>query len=162
MSIRNKAIALAGATLIAGLSHFEGRRLVDYMDRIPVKPTPTACYGHTATAKVGKVRTIAECDAQLRSDLTQVYGPAVLSAIKVEVTQGQFDAMTDFAYNLGIGNFQRSTLLRKVNSSDFTGAALEFEKWHMAGGKDCRIRANGCYGIVDRRLWERHTFESKD
>lgn len=158
MGARNRAIVLAGAVLVAGLSQHEGRPLVDYMDRIPLKPTPTACYGHTATAKVGKVRTPTECTALLRYDLSTVYGPAVLSLVKVDLTQGQYDALTDFTYNLGIGAFKSSTLLRKVNAGDYAGASLEFGKWNRAGGKDCRIRASNCYGIIHRRAWEKAVF----
>ena len=122
-------VVLAGAILVAGLSGFEGRPLVDYMDRIPLKPTPTACYGHTTTAVVGKVRTPAECTELLKRDLSTVYGPAVLRLVKVELTQGQYDALTDFAYNLGINALKNSTLLRKLNAGDVVGASLEFEKW---------------------------------
>lgn len=160
MNPRNRLIALAAATLVSGVSTYEGFAPKDYLDRIPSRPTPTACYGHTAGAKVGTVRTKDECLGMLRQDLTYVYGPAVLDMVKVPITQGQYNALTDFGYNLGLANLRNSTLLRKVNAGDNAGAALEFAKWHNAGGKDCRVRRNGCYGIVERREWERQQYAS--
>jgi lysozyme len=160
MDWRNRALLLAAPVLVAGLTQFEGLRTVGYMDNIPVKPTPTICYGSTTGAVVGARRSVAECNALLKVDLTSKYGPAVLDMVTVELTQGQLDALTDFAYNLGISALRKSTLLKKVNASDFAGAALEFGRYRFAGGKDCRIRANGCYGIVTRRIWERTTFVS--
>jgi GH24 family phage-related lysozyme (muramidase) len=50
-------------------------------------------------------------------------------------TQHQFDAMVDFAYNLGIGNLASSTLLKKYKAGDYAGAALEFGKWNKAAGR---------------------------
>lgn len=153
-------LTLAGAVLLAGLAAHEGRPLVDYMDTLPLKPTPTACYGHTATARVGQVRTPDECTALLKQDLTTVYGPAVIRMVKVPLTQGQYDALTDFAYNLGINALRRSTLLAKVNAGDMHGASLEFDRWMYVGGKDCRIKINNCGGIPKRRAWEKATFLS--
>lgn len=161
MHWRNRFLAMASATLVGGVAVHEGRELTDYWDRIPAKPVATACYGHTATAKVGTKRTVAECDELLRKDLNDVYGPAVLSMVTVPITQGQYNALTDFAYNLGTGALRRSTLLRKVNAGDHEGAAREFAKWKFAGGKDCTVRANGCYGIIERREWERKQYAGK-
>lgn len=160
MDARNRFLALAGAALVAGTASYEGLSLVDYTDRLPAKPVPTACYGHTATAKVGKHRTKVECDALLAYDLTNVYGPAVLNMVNVPITQGQYNALTDFAYNLGIANLRKSTLLRKVNAGDHAGAAREFGKWVYVGGKDCRVRTNNCYGIIGRRQWEAAQYAS--
>ena len=152
---------LGAPVLVTALAGFESLQLVDFYDRIPAKPVPTACYGNITVAKVGTRRTVTECNALLKVDLTTVYGPAVLKAVKVEITQGMLDAMTDFAYNVGIANFQRSTLLRKLNAGDYAGASLEFDKWSFVGKKDCRIKANKCGGIPKRRAWEKGTFLSQ-
>jgi len=71
--------------------------------------------------------------------------------IKVNITQNQFDALTSFAYNVGIGNFINSTLLKKVNEKDFKGASAEFPKWIRANGKVLK-------GLVNRRAKERELF----
>lgn len=153
-------VVTVSAALIGGLKMKEGRALVDYWDNIPAKPVATACYGHTETAKVGTVRTVAECDALLLQDLNNIYVPIVLKYVKVPLTQGQLDALTDFVYNLGEGNFRSSTLLKHVNAGNHEAAALEFEKWYRVGGKDCRIPANKCGGIPKRRAWEKTLYES--
>lgn len=164
MDPRNRMLLAAAPVLVAGLMLFEGKPSDnrDYLDKIPVVPVATACYGHTATAKVGKLRTDTECTKLLHEDLNKIYGPAVLSMVTVPITQGQFNALTDFAYNLGLANLRGSTLLRKLNAGDKAGAAREFMRWRYAGGKDCSVRANGCYGIIKRRLWEQRQFESSD
>jgi lysozyme len=159
MDARNLRLVLAPVALVAGLTTFEGLSRIDYVDNLPARPVATACYGHTATAKVGTVRTKAQCDELLQWDLNYVYGPAVLKMVNVPITQGQYNALTDFAYNLGIEKLRTSTLLRKVNAQDPTAQA-EFMRWVYVGGKDCRIKINNCYGIVGRRQWEATQFAS--
>jgi len=73
--------------------------------------------------------------------------------IKVNITQNQFDALTSFAYNVGIGKFINSTLLRKLNEKDFAGASAEFPKWVRANGKVLK-------GLVNRRAKEQQLFLS--
>lgn len=160
MHWRNKALILGAPVLVSGLAGFESLQLTDFWDRVPAKPVATACYGNTTVAKVGVRRTVTECNAMLKVDLTTIYGPAVLAAVKVPITQGMLDALTDFAYNVGVGNFRSSTLLRKLNAGDYAGASLEFEKWAFVGKKDCRIKANKCGGIPKRRAWEKSVFLS--
>lgn len=159
MDNRNRVV-LAGAVLVAALAGHEGRELVDYWDRLPSKPVATACYGHTATARVGTVRTPEECNALLAHDLNAIYGPAVIRMVTVPITQGQYNALVDFAYNLGIEKLRTSTLLRKLNAGDYAGAEAEFARWVYVGGKDCRVKANKCGGIPKRREWERAQFAS--
>lgn len=70
---------------------------------------------------------------------------------KVRLTPLQEGALLDFVYNVGSGNFRTSTLLRKLNAGDLAGAAAEFAKWNLAGGK---ILA----GLVRRRAAEQALF----
>ena len=58
----------------------------------------------------------------------------VNARLNVEVTQNEFDALVDFAFNCGCGNLNNSTLLKKLNAGDYEGAAQEFLKWDMAAG----------------------------
>lgn len=81
------------------------------------------------------------------------FGSFVNKAVKVKLNQNQFDALVSFAYNLGNGNLQQSTLLKKVNNNDFIGASLEFEKWNKAGGKVLS-------GLTKRRTAEKELFLS--
>ena len=71
--------------------------------------------------------------------------------VKVPVTENQLGALVSFAYNVGLGALQKSTLLRKLNARDYAGAADEFLKWTKAGGKEL-------LGLVRRRKEERELF----
>jgi len=79
------------------------------------------------------------------------YENAVNRYVKVPLTQNQFDALVDFAYNAGTGNLQKSTLLKKLNSGDYEGASKEFDKWVYGGGKKLG-------GLVTRRAAEKALF----
>jgi lysozyme len=72
---------------------------------------------------------------------------AVLRLIKVSLTDGQFDALVSFTFNLGGGALQRSTLRRKVNREEHTDVPVEFMKWVWAGGKKLK-------GLIRRRSAE--------
>lgn len=71
--------------------------------------------------------------------------------VKVVLTQCQFDALIDFVYNLGCTSFRNSTLLKKLNMSDFEGAANEFGEWIYCDGKVLP-------GLVTRRAKEKELF----
>lgn len=129
------------------IKRFEGLRLEAYRDSVSI---PTIGYGHTHGVKMGDVITGAQADAFLREDL-QVAELTINTNVKVKLTQGQFDALASFVFNLGLGNFVKSTLLKKLNTGDYAGAADEFGKWVNAGGKKLP-------GLVKRRAAEREVF----
>ena len=115
------------------LKHFEGLRLKAYRDPVGVW---TIGYGHTGPdVYEGLVWSQAQADKALRDRLQREFVPGVLAAIKRNLTQGELDAMVDLAYNVGVGAFQGSTLVRKFNAGDTQGAADEFLRWDKAGGK---------------------------
>jgi lysozyme len=93
-----------------------------------------------------------EIDEILRKDLTR-FEQGVLRLIKVKLTQGQFDALVSFSFNVGLGNLQNSTLRMKLNRGDYDGAAEQFLVWTKAGGKVLK-------GLVIRRTHEKEMFES--
>ena len=76
---------------------------------------------------------------------------AVGRLIKVPLTQGQYDSLVSFSFNLGSGALQSSTLRLKLNRSDYEGAAEEFPRWVFAGGRKLK-------GLVKRRYAERQLF----
>jgi lysozyme len=109
--------------------------------------------GHTGPdVKPGMKITQAQSDALLSADLAK-FEKAVMNAVKVPLTQNQFDALVSFTYNLGEGNLRSSTLLKRVNAGDMAGAAAEFAKWNKAGGK---VLA----GLTKRRAAEAALFRS--
>jgi lysozyme len=87
-------------------------------------------YGVTPTT----VWTQPQADSTLVSDLTWVESE-VNRLVIVPLTQGEFDALCSFVYNVGAGNFEESTLLRLLNNKDYSGAAAQFQLWDHAGGK---------------------------
>ena len=93
-----------------------------------------------------------EIDEILRKDLNR-FEKGVLRLIKVPLTQGQFDALVSFSFNVGLGNLQNSTLRMKLNRGDYEGAAEQFLVWTKAGGKVLK-------GLVIRRTHEKEMFES--
>ncbi len=99
-----------------------------------------------------RVLTAEEIDEILRKDLER-FEQGVLRLIKVPLTQGQFDALVSFSFNVGLGNLQNSTLRMKVNRSEFEAAAEQFLVWTKAGGKVLP-------GLVKRRTHEKEMFES--
>ena len=93
-----------------------------------------------------------EVDDLLYKDLKR-FEAGIERLTKVSLTQGQFDALVSFSFNVGLGNFQSSTLRSKLNREDYKGAAEEFPKWRRAGGKILP-------GLVKRRVDERALFLS--
>jgi lysozyme len=78
---------------------------------------------------------------------------SIKNLIKVDTTKNQIEALKSFVYNVGIGNFQKSTLLKKINAGDKQGAGEEFRKWIYAGGQKLN-------GLIKRREEERKLFLS--
>ncbi|MGH8782094.1 lysozyme [Paraburkholderia sp.] len=78
--------------------------------------------------------TQAQADARLVSQLL-LAGAAVDRHVTVDITSAQKAALADFVFNEGEGHFASSTLLHRLNASDFAGAASEFVRWNLANGK---------------------------
>ena len=132
---------------------FEGFRAKPYKCPAGV---PTIGYGSTFYSNGKKVtlkdKLITEQDAtNLLTTVVTNFSSEVSKLLKIQVTQNQFDALVDFAYNVGIGNLKSSTLLKKVNAKNFSGAALEFIKWNKADGKVLP-------GLTKRRTAEKDLF----
>lgn len=130
------------------IKHFEGLRLTRYND---AAGKPTIGYGHLIQSGELFPTRIMEDVAEelLRNDL-RIAEEAVLRRTERELTQGEFDALVSFTFNLGAHNLAHSTLLRKVNADDYT-AAGEFGRWIFAGGKPLS-------GLIKRRAAEAMRF----
>ncbi|HEJ7869740.1 TPA: lysozyme [Serratia marcescens] len=144
-------ISKSGIELI---KRFEGLRLKAYQDSVGVW---TIGYGWTQPVdgkKIGPGMQIDQATAErlLKCGVVQ-YEQGVNQLVKVRITQGQFDALVSFTYNLGLRSLSTSTLLQKLNDGDKQGAADQFGRWVNAGGK--RLD-----GLVARRAAEREMFLS--
>ena len=133
---------------LALVKEFEGLRLKAY--KCPANVW-TIGYGHTSAAGSPEVNpgmeiTKDEAEEILKRDMVQ-YEAGVERLVKVKLTQGQFDALVDFAYNAGVGALAKSTLLKRVNEERFDDVPAEFMKWTKGGGKELP-------GLVRRRRAE--------
>ena len=128
---------------------FESCRLVAYQDS---GGRWTIGYGHTAGVKEGDTCTQEQAEQWLSEDI-QWASSVVNKNVTVTLTQQEFDALVDFVYNLGSGNFENSTLLELLNSGDYAGAAEQFERWN-------KVHGTIIAGLVRRRLTEESEFKS--
>ena len=132
---------------------FEGLSLVSYPDPATGGEPWTIGYGHTGPdVHPGLTITQEQAEELLMQDVKKA-AAAVNAKVTGDITQEEFDALVDFVFNVGAGNFAASTLLKKVNAGDIHGAAAEFEKWDMAGGKHMA-------GLLRRRHAEAEEFLS--
>jgi lysozyme len=146
---------------LKAIMHHEGVRLKPY--QCPAKLWTIGC-GHVIDPNHTKLSvddrkylpcptgwnrtfTMDEVNAILASDL-QRFERGVLRYCPSGITQGRFDALVSFAFNVGLGTLQRSTLRQKHNRGEFDGAADEFLKYCKAAGKVLK-------GLENRRKDER-------
>ncbi|MCG7598862.1 lysozyme [Halomonas sp. McH1-25] len=113
------------------IKEFEGCRLRAYQDSAGVW---TIGYGSTTDVEPGDCITPEAAERLLRRDLQEAE-ETVEALVKVPLNQCQFDALVSFAFNLGYGNLSSSTLLRKLNAHNYSGAQAEFKRWIYAGGQ---------------------------
>ena len=114
----------------------------------------TIGYGHTGPEVVeGLQITQDQAEQYLAQDIKQAEAN-VNAVVHVELTQEEFDALVDFAFNCGCRNLDSSTLMKKLNAGDYEGASHEFIKWDMAAGHHMS-------GLLKRREAETAMFISK-
>lgn len=128
---------------------FEGCKLVAYQDSGGIW---TIGYGHTEGVTQGMTCTQAQAEAWLLADIQ--WAVSILrGAVTVALTQNEFNALVDFAFNVGSCNFQSSTLLKDLNAGLYGLAALQFERWDQAGGQVVA-------GLLRRRVAEESEFNT--
>jgi lysozyme len=117
------------------MHYFENCVLRAYPDPATGGAPWTIGWGDTGPDVVpGLVITQAEADARFARRLWREFEPGVLSSLKRTPTQAQFDAMVCLAYNIGLGNFQPSTLVRLFNRRAH-GVEDQFLRWDKAAGR---------------------------
>lgn len=148
MTSKAKLIAAIGAASVAlvvpVVQKYEGTVLGTYLDPVGIV---TACTGHTNQGlRLHMQYTPQQCEQLLYQDLLK--HTKALDCIKRPLTDGQKAAFVSFAFNVGNGAFCSSTLARKANAGDMSGACAELSRWVYAGGKQLP-------GLVKRRAAER-------
>lgn len=142
--VRQKPYRCPARLWTIGVGHVlypeQGKLKIDDRDGFPLRPEDDRKF------------TMDEVDAILAADL-QRFERGVEKFVSVALTQGEFDALVSFSFNVGLGTLQRSTLRAKLNRNDKDGAADELLKYCMAGGKILK-------GLQNRRIDERALFFS--
>lgn len=132
---------------------FEGCVLVAYWDALG--KVWTIGRGHTRGVKKGDVITQAQADAFEEQDEQEVVDGINRDCNWPGLTQHEFNALCDLAFNIGLHALEGSTLWRNTMAGDIAGAAAEFVKWDRADGKEIR-------GLFLRRLADRDEFLTED
>jgi len=136
------------------IKQFEGFSSAPYLCPAGI---PTIGYGSTyyedGTKVTLKDKPITEQRATelLEFIANKTFSENINKVVKVPLNKNQFDALVSFSYNIGNKNFNWSTLLKKLNLSDYEGASLEFGRWNQANGKILN-------GLVLRRQKEKELF----
>ena len=136
------------------IKEFEGFSSVAYLCSAK---KATIGYGNTfwedgTPVKIGDQISKERAETLLKH-VVDNFSVAVEVDIKIEVTQNQFDALVSLAYNIGLGAFKNSTLLRQLNRGNFVGASQEFLRWDKSNGKPLP-------GLTRRREREKLLFDS--
>lgn len=132
------------------IKQHEGCKLEAYQDSVGIW---TIGYGHIVGVKQDDTCTQEQAEAWLMEDVASISEKCINWMVKVPLTQPEFDALCSFTFNLGCSALRNSTLLKKLNQSDYDGASLEFHKWDHAGGKQIA-------GLTKRRADEAALFEA--
>lgn len=131
---------LAAAGWLARVVNQAGLDLVKDYEGLRLKPylCPaghwTIGYGHTRTVRHGMSITPDEAEQLLRDDL-QLAARVVQRLIQVPLNDNQFAALTSFVFNVGVGNFERSTLLRLLNRGWYEQVPAQLTRWNRANGE---------------------------
>ncbi len=149
LTVGPKKVSYTGLNMI---KQFEGFRPNVYLD---VGGNPHIGYGHLLKPGENfKTVTNDEATILLKGDITQAEN-TVNSLVEVPITQNQFDALVSFVYNIGGGAFSNSTLIKRLNESDYDGAVKEFDRWVYATKDGQKIVLDN---LVNRRWKEMQLF----
>lgn len=142
-TLKRKVVAgiTVSAIAIGFIAGKEGFVDHTYIDIAGVK---TKGYGHTGSdVKIGDKIPRQEAEVLLVKDANKHWDSAK-KYIKVPLYQHEADAYASFVFNVGVTNFRNSTLLKKLNAGDYSGACAQLKRWVYAGGKKVK-------GLVNRR-----------
>lgn len=147
-------LALSAAALV-GIATHEGFRGEAYHATAEEKARgiSTIGFGSTDGVKPGDKITVEKALARALNDVGKFEG-AIKRCVVVPLHQHEYDAYTSLAYNIGETAFCGSTLVRKLNASDYAGACAEISRWNKQAGKELR-------GLTKRREHERAMCEGK-
>lgn len=136
------------ASLLVGIAVHEGYVGHAYT---PIQgDVPTIGFGATEGVKLGDKTTPERALVRLLKDVDS-HANGIKACIKVPLYQHEFDAYTSLAYNIGVGAFCKSTLVKKLNAGEYFEACAQILRWTYFNGRDCRDLKNRCRGLAERR-----------
>ena len=130
MRLATKVLALSASALVS-IAAFEGYEGKAYQDIVGIW---TIGFGSTGGVKQGQSIDPVSALQRKLTDVQKFEG-AVKQCVKVPLHQYEYDAYLSLAYNIGPGAFCNSTLVRKLNQQDYSGACKEILRWDKAGGQ---------------------------
>lgn len=113
---------------------------------------PTIGWGHTRGVALGDTCTEEQAEAWFQEDVAWAED-CVNRAVKVPLTQGEFDSCVSLCFNIGCKAFSGSTLARELNTGDYDAASAQFLVWNKQAGKELA-------GLTKRRTEEQQLFDS--
>lgn len=145
------ALSLSATALVTLLLH-EG-----YTDKaiIPVPgDRPTVGFGSTfkedgSAVRMGDTITPPKAVARTHAHI-QKDEAGIKSCVTAPLTQAEYDLLVDFAYQYGVATTCRSFMVRKINAGEYAESCMGYLKYRFVAGRDCSVRANGCYGVYTR------------
>lgn len=111
----------------------------------------TVGYGHELNGVPPKQITRANAEKLLKGDVAHA-AAVIRHLVTIPLTQGQFDALVSFVFNVGGDQFDGSTMLTALNKGDYAYASAEFGRWIWDNGKQLK-------GLIERRKRERELFD---
>lgn len=124
----SSVIAVSGAYLV---EPWESTKNQAYRDMVGI---PTICAGYTVGVKMGDYKTDEECEEILAKELTH-FNSEMKKPVKVPLPEHMEVAYTSLVWNIGIGAWNSSTLLKKLNNKEYAEACKQILRWNKAGGR---------------------------
>lgn len=149
------ALSLSAAGLGWLVANEGGQHLQAY--RPTPKDVPTICLGSTrhidgSRVKMGDALSKEQCDALDRSNIAR-FEASVRKCTKAPISQVEYDTLVDFAFNVGVSGYCKSTMVRLINARHYIDACYQYRRWRYHAGFDCSTPGNRiCAGIWTRRL----------
>lgn len=135
------------------IKKWEGFRSKAYQDSVGVWTIGYGTTFYSTGKRVSRGDTITreQAETELMYYVENKAAKPIKRLVKVPLNNNQFCALVSFIYNVGSGAFTRSTMLKRINSKNYDGAAAEFDRWVHAGGRKL-------LGLVRRRNEEQALF----
>ena len=171
-ALGKRLIALGASSIIAVsatflVAPFEGKENKAYLDLVGI---PTICFGEIKGVKLGDYKTDTQCEESLVKELTS-YNKEMKRYVTVPLPENMEVAYTSFVWNVGLGAWKNSTLLKKLNSKDYVGACQQLLRWDKStfnrvgalkqqkNGETCTQLSNGYYSCTVKGLTKRREAE---